>query len=369
MTAWACLGLYRTDCVWDLCGNVGDKVHPSGSHSIFFLLLFAHSCRSWTGWCRPPGGPLWWLVSATGLERGSEYCMADSAVIVGFSFLSPNARHSSQTRVWFLSDRKNGEQNTQETGWTAFSYAHWIYSMYAHSLNLLCMSRTFYFEYFDSRNWLTVCLKFFLVCIILSRSCWDRPRTCYTSTLISSWDKHITQFCPFSSLQLLLNPYIQYKLLLWWKRPIWTTVSRFPELIKAKANTFLKLLSGGEVHVCHGLSVFAFLLRRGFIMGVWNSHTSVGNILGSLIAGVYVSSAWGMSFIVPGLIIAATGVICFFFLVESKENPKVLVKKFIGLQMFCELFSSAVTFPGGLVLSLSFRTWGCQLLSSSAQRE
>lgn len=73
-------------------------------------------------------------------------------------------------------------------------------------------------------------------------------------------------------------------------------------------------------------------------MGVWNSHTSVGNILGSLIAGVFVSSAWGMSFIVPGLIIAATGVICFFFLVESKENPKVLVLKFVELQMFCELF-------------------------------
>uniref|UniRef100_H3C9I6 Glucose-6-phosphate exchanger SLC37A2 n=1 Tax=Tetraodon nigroviridis TaxID=99883 RepID=H3C9I6_TETNG len=60
--------------------------------------------------------------------------------------------------------------------------------------------------------------------------------------------------------------------------------------------------------------------KRGFIMGVWNSHTSVGNILGSLIAGAYVSSAWGMSFIVPGLIIAATGVICFFFLVEKPED-------------------------------------------------
>uniref|UniRef100_A0A8C9WNK3 Glucose-6-phosphate exchanger SLC37A2 n=1 Tax=Scleropages formosus TaxID=113540 RepID=A0A8C9WNK3_SCLFO len=57
--------------------------------------------------------------------------------------------------------------------------------------------------------------------------------------------------------------------------------------------------------------------KRGFIMGIWNSHTSVGNILGSLIAGVYVSSAWGLSFIVPGIIIAATGVVCFFFLVES----------------------------------------------------
>ncbi|XP_051567156.1 glucose-6-phosphate exchanger SLC37A1-like isoform X2 [Myxocyprinus asiaticus] len=32
--------------------------------------------------------------------------------------------------------------------------------------------------------------------------------------------------------------------------------------------------------------------RRGLIMGLWNSHTSVGNILGSLIAGYYVSSNW-----------------------------------------------------------------------------
>lgn len=53
-------------------------------------------------------------------------------------------------------------------------------------------------------------------------------------------------------------------------------------------------------------------------MGVWNSHTSVGNILGSLIAGAFVSTAWGMSFIVPGIIITTTGVICFFFLVERK---------------------------------------------------
>uniref|UniRef100_A0AAR2JZH2 Glucose-6-phosphate exchanger SLC37A2 n=1 Tax=Pygocentrus nattereri TaxID=42514 RepID=A0AAR2JZH2_PYGNA len=63
--------------------------------------------------------------------------------------------------------------------------------------------------------------------------------------------------------------------------------------------------------------------KRGFIMGVWNSHTSVGNILGSLIAGAFVSSAWGMSFIVPGIIIGAMGVLCFFFLVESKFSLEV----------------------------------------------
>ncbi|NXX76361.1 G6PT3 protein, partial [Urocolius indicus] len=60
--------------------------------------------------------------------------------------------------------------------------------------------------------------------------------------------------------------------------------------------------------------------KRGLIMGVWNSHTSVGNILGSLIAGVWVSSSWGLSFIVPGIIIAAMGIICFFFLVEYPED-------------------------------------------------
>ncbi|XP_034021465.1 glucose-6-phosphate exchanger SLC37A2-like, partial [Thalassophryne amazonica] len=64
-----------------------------------------------------------------------------------------------------------------------------------------------------------------------------------------------------------------------------------------------------------------FLLsRRGFIMGVWNSHTSVGNILGSLIAGAFVASSWGMSFIVPGIIIASTGILCFFFLIERPED-------------------------------------------------
>ncbi|NXM05606.1 G6PT3 protein, partial [Tyrannus savana] len=58
--------------------------------------------------------------------------------------------------------------------------------------------------------------------------------------------------------------------------------------------------------------------KRGLIMGIWNSHTSVGNILGSLIAGAWVSSAWGLSFIVPGIIITTVGIICFFFLVECE---------------------------------------------------
>ncbi|NWI16287.1 G6PT3 protein, partial [Crypturellus soui] len=60
--------------------------------------------------------------------------------------------------------------------------------------------------------------------------------------------------------------------------------------------------------------------KRGLVMGVWNSHTSVGNIAGSLVAGAWVSSAWGLSFVVPGLVIASMGIVCFFFLVEHPED-------------------------------------------------
>lgn len=60
--------------------------------------------------------------------------------------------------------------------------------------------------------------------------------------------------------------------------------------------------------------------RRGLIMGIWNSHTSVGNILGSLIAGIWVSERWGLSFVVPGIITAAMGIVTFFFLIEYPED-------------------------------------------------
>ena len=38
--------------------------------------------------------------------------------------------------------------------------------------------------------------------------------------------------------------------------------------------------------------LFHIFSRRGLIMGIWNSHTSVGNILGSAIAGIWASSEW-----------------------------------------------------------------------------
>lgn len=59
--------------------------------------------------------------------------------------------------------------------------------------------------------------------------------------------------------------------------------------------------------------------KRGMIFGIWNSHTSIGNILGTVIAARYVETDWGLSFIVPGIIMAVVGFILFLFLVDSPE--------------------------------------------------
>ncbi|XP_066262098.1 glucose-6-phosphate exchanger SLC37A2 [Euwallacea similis] len=60
--------------------------------------------------------------------------------------------------------------------------------------------------------------------------------------------------------------------------------------------------------------------KRGLIFGLWNSHTSIGNILGSLIAAEYVETDWALSFIVPGLIIGLVGFVLFLFLVVSPSD-------------------------------------------------
>ncbi|KAI3432138.1 uncharacterized protein J3R85_007529 [Psidium guajava] len=60
--------------------------------------------------------------------------------------------------------------------------------------------------------------------------------------------------------------------------------------------------------------------KRGLIMGIWNAHTSLGNILGSLIASALLSYGWGWSFVVPGLVIASIGLVVFLFLPVSPES-------------------------------------------------
>lgn len=60
--------------------------------------------------------------------------------------------------------------------------------------------------------------------------------------------------------------------------------------------------------------------KRGLIMGVWNAHTSVGNICGTLMASAMLGYGWGWSFLVPGLAIMAGGVIVFLFLFPDPES-------------------------------------------------
>ncbi|XP_017229800.1 putative glycerol-3-phosphate transporter 4 [Daucus carota subsp. sativus] len=60
--------------------------------------------------------------------------------------------------------------------------------------------------------------------------------------------------------------------------------------------------------------------RRGLIMGVWNAHTSVGNISGSLLAAGVLEYGWGWSFIAPGVFIFVGGIIVYLFLPAYPED-------------------------------------------------
>ncbi|KAJ9688830.1 hypothetical protein PVL29_014467 [Vitis rotundifolia] len=60
--------------------------------------------------------------------------------------------------------------------------------------------------------------------------------------------------------------------------------------------------------------------KRGLIMGLWNSHTSVGNIVGSVVSSAVLEFGWGWSFVLPGILIIITGIFVFMFLVVNPED-------------------------------------------------
>ncbi|KAL6977624.1 hypothetical protein U1Q18_026415 [Sarracenia purpurea var. burkii] len=60
--------------------------------------------------------------------------------------------------------------------------------------------------------------------------------------------------------------------------------------------------------------------KRGLIMGIWNAHTSVGNITGSLVASALLKYGWGWSMVVPGLMIGFMGIVVFLFLAVSPQS-------------------------------------------------
>jgi len=55
-------------------------------------------------------------------------------------------------------------------------------------------------------------------------------------------------------------------------------------------------------------------------MGIWNAHTSVGNICGSLIAAGVLEYGWGWSFIAPGFVMSLGGVLVYLFLAAYPED-------------------------------------------------
>lgn len=63
--------------------------------------------------------------------------------------------------------------------------------------------------------------------------------------------------------------------------------------------------------------------KLGTIYGFWNSHTNLGNILGATVAGFFVEKDWGLSFIVPGCMMIAVGMILFLFLVPTPQDVEL----------------------------------------------
>ncbi|XP_068653349.1 putative glycerol-3-phosphate transporter 5 [Aristolochia californica] len=59
--------------------------------------------------------------------------------------------------------------------------------------------------------------------------------------------------------------------------------------------------------------------KRGLIMGLWNSHTSFGNIFGSIVAASALGIGWGWSFVFPGILIGLVGLLVHEYLIVSPE--------------------------------------------------
>ncbi|KAK4480617.1 hypothetical protein RD792_013695 [Penstemon davidsonii] len=80
--------------------------------------------------------------------------------------------------------------------------------------------------------------------------------------------------------------------------------------------------------------------KRGLIMGIWNAHTSLGNITGSIVASLLLKYGWGWSMVVPGLGIGLIGIVLFLLLpvspqsvgasIDDEDDHEVLSPKKVG---------------------------------------
>ncbi|XP_028160198.1 glucose-6-phosphate exchanger SLC37A2 [Ostrinia furnacalis] len=64
--------------------------------------------------------------------------------------------------------------------------------------------------------------------------------------------------------------------------------------------------------------------KKGLIFGIWNSHTSLGNILGALLAAEYVETNWALSFIYPALVMGVVALFVFLFLPPEPKHVGIV---------------------------------------------
>jgi OPA family glycerol-3-phosphate transporter-like MFS transporter 1/2 len=60
--------------------------------------------------------------------------------------------------------------------------------------------------------------------------------------------------------------------------------------------------------------------KRGLIMGIWNAHTSVGNIMGTFMASKLLRSGWGYAFTLPGIVMMLFALLVLAFLPPSPDD-------------------------------------------------
>ncbi|CAK1592814.1 unnamed protein product [Parnassius mnemosyne] len=65
--------------------------------------------------------------------------------------------------------------------------------------------------------------------------------------------------------------------------------------------------------------------KKGLIFGIWNSHTSLGNILGTVMAAEFVERDWALSFIYPAMGMGCVGALVWLLLPSEPRHVGLVI--------------------------------------------
>ena len=98
---------------------------------------------------------------------------------------------------------------------------------------------------------------------------------------------------------------------------------------------------------------------RGTLMGIWNSHMYLGNMLGLTIASHFASEDWALCFMYPALIVGIMGGVIYLFLIPQPSdiglrnpNEEGLPEKVSNEEEKAISFLGALRIPGVIEFSL-----------------